>query len=74
MITKIEGICAWKGCTEPATLIACGRTNWSDETNRSKGHPIPACYCKDHAFTVSEEGNPEYGNECPNCGCLHGVN
>lgn len=64
MIIKIEGNCKYKGCTEPATMIACGRSDY----------PKPDCFCEEHATLVAGEGNPEYLNECPNCTCLHGVN
>lgn len=70
MITKIEGICAWEGCDDPATHIACGRKLYRDDG----GHPDPACYCETHANMVADEGYPEYETTCPNCQCVYGVN
>lgn len=70
MIIEIVGTCQYEGCDKPATRIACGRNGW----NNSRGHPIPACYCDDHATHVADEMSPEYFHECPNCGCTSGVN
>lgn len=58
--------CAFEGCTADAEFLACGR----GET----GHPNPAPYCDTHGRMIADEDSPEYLNDCPNCGCLHGVN
>lgn len=70
MIVEISGTCKYEDCDQPATVVACGRKRYSDE----KGHPTPACYCRTHASVVNDEGNPEYVDTCPNCGCEFGVN
>ena len=67
MIVKISGKCSFEGCEKPAEFIACGR-------ELRPGHPKPACYCRDHADKVANEGYPEYDDTCPNCSCLFGVN
>lgn len=64
-------ICAFEGCDKEATTFACGRT-YHDES--VVYHPTPAWYCDGHANVVANEGWPEYFNNCPACGCLHGVN
>ena len=70
MITSIEGrSCQYEGCTAPATQIACGRKYLG-----APGHPGPGVYCHAHAVVVAEEGRPEYQDNCPNCGCLYGIN
>lgn len=79
MITEITGTCSFEGCTEPATHIAAGkRDHYSDtehgEVEAWKGHEAPACYCEAHATIVADEGSPEFHSDCPNCGCIHGVN
>ena len=71
MIVKIEGTCAFAGCDKPAEFIACGRQSYSEDI---PCHPKPACYCRLHADLVADERNPEYTDECPNCGCVFGVN
>jgi hypothetical protein len=68
MIIKIEGNCQYEDCDKPATCIAQGRSySWS------KGHDL-GLYCEHHADIVSDENSPEYQVDCPNCGCLFGVN
>lgn len=73
MITKIEGTCSYEGCEKEATHIGCGRNRFYDGDNTGR-HPNPACYCETHANMVADEDSPEYTNDCPNCGCVHGVN
>ncbi len=68
MIVEITGTCQYENCNKPATTIACGHCR------ANIGHPIPACYCDDHAAKVGNEGSPEYTVDCPNCGCRFGVN
>ncbi len=70
MITEIAATCAFEGCQEKATHIACGRTG----CGLGPYHPDPACYCKPHANLVMDEGDPEYHDVCPNCGCCFGIN
>lgn len=66
MITKIEGTCQFRGCTAKATHIACG------DGEKAKGfHPVPACYCMDHALKVVHEDGKYSTGKCPNCGCVH---
>jgi hypothetical protein len=69
MITRIEGKCQWPGCDRPAEFIVSGRSQYAEEP-----HPETGCFCAIHAAVVEDEGNPEYTNVCPNCGCRHGVN
>lgn len=72
MIIKIEGLCSYEGCLEPATRIAEGcDEGWGERIQ--KGHPL-AVYCEAHANIVSREDGPEYVTECPNCKCYFGVN
>lgn len=68
MITKIEGKCQYEGCSSLATHIAQGRMR------DNNGHPKVAVYCEDHAINVADELWPEYNVDCPNCGCMFGVN
>lgn len=70
MITRIEGRCQYEDCEEPATYIASGRKRYGEDN----GHPNPGVYCDAHANVVEDEGNPEYRDTCPNCGCRFGVN
>lgn len=66
MITEITGTCAWEGCDKPATHIAAGgHGGWSKTP-----HMKPACYCKNHAEVVQNEGTHEYHIKCPNCRCM----
>ncbi len=65
-------ICAFEGCDKEATTFACGRDR--DYYGAGPYHPTPAYYCDKHAVQVADEGSPEYHNNCPACGCLHGVN
>lgn len=62
----MSNICQYENCERTATHIAKGKL-------KLKGHDL-GCYCAEHAKLVSHEGNPEYFEECPNCGCLFGVN
>lgn len=73
MITEIpkDAKCQYEDCDAPATRIACGRESYMAEAKR---HPNPAVYCDVHASMVTDEGYPEYGHTCPNCGCESGVN
>ena len=64
MITAISGQCQYPECDQPATCIACRRS--------CEG--AVACYCLKHALVVQDEGDPEYLETCPNCGCMFGVN
>lgn len=71
MIVEITGKCAIEDCQSEAKFLACGRESYDE--NRP-GHPEPACYCELHAREVAEEQWPEYTDNCPNCGCMFGVN
>ena len=71
MITEIKGKCQYEECDKEATHIASGRAKYWEP---SEGNPEPGCYCSKHATDVSNEGHPEYDVDCPNCGCLFGVN
>lgn len=64
-----ERTCQHEGCTERATHLAVGR-DYGD----TKGHTVAAFYCRKHAYEIADEGFPEYHHECPNCGCIQGVN
>jgi hypothetical protein len=72
---RIEDIagkpCQFEGCDRPATVIACGRETYGDPP---LGHLEPAFYCDEHARTVANQNHPEYIEDCPNCGCVFGVN
>lgn len=72
MITEVppDTQCQFDECEQPATEIACGRDGCGDR----KGHPEPGVYCKAHADVIANENNPEYWDQCPNCGCRFGVN
>jgi hypothetical protein len=61
--------CQYDGCGLAATHVAAGRQFGRPDG----GHPGPGCYCAAHAERVADEGAPEYGECCPNCGCLFGV-
>lgn len=61
--------CAYEECEAEATTLARGR-----DCFEKKGHPGVAMYCDMHAGQVADEGNPEYLECCPNCGCVFGVN
>lgn len=75
MIIEISGYCQYEDCEQPATVIACGRRAWkNDDPDKDEGHPIPGCYCLTHGRLVSDERAPEYTDECPNCGCMFGIN
>lgn len=64
--------CQWPGCQEDATHLAAAC--------QSRYKPIPkdvpqaGYFCYAHAHKVANDGAPEYHDECPNCGCIHGVN
>lgn len=67
--TPPEGArCAFGACDKPATTLAVGRSS-----REQLGHPL-AWYCEGHAEQIADEGNPEYRESCPNCGCRFGVN
>ena len=76
--------CAFEGCDQPATEIACGRAHGRYVNpgeghgpylmKQHPGHPTPAWYCSVHAELVADEDCPEYKEMCPNCGCRFGVN
>ena len=72
MTSTLRRKCSFEDCTESATNLACGRY-WT-QYNTKKGHPTPAWYCEKHADEVAEESDPEYTENCPNCGCRFGVN
>jgi len=61
--------CQYAGCEQPATCLAQGR-----DCGDGRGHPQVGVYCSTHAPMVADEGDPEYGEHCPNCGCQFGVN
>jgi len=69
-IIKIEGKCQYEECDKPATHIASGRKTY----DHKGGHSEPNFYCEEHAEVVTEERFPEYVVNCPNCGCMFGVN
>lgn len=73
MIVLIEGQCQFEKCTATATHIACGRKYDWDESDVHY-HPTPNVYCEKHARVVADEHSPEYIDNCPNCGCMFGVN
>ena len=72
MIVKITGACQYEGCEKPAEFIASGRRAY--ESAPREGHHDVGFYCGEHAMVVEREGDPEYTDECPNCGCLFGCN
>lgn len=53
----------------PATRVAQGREHLG-----KPGHPELGYYCAVHSHEVSDEGNPQYQETCPNCDCEFGVN
>ncbi len=61
--------CAYEDCEAEATTLAKGRDYYGNG-----GHSEVAWYCDTHANMVADEGNPEYLECCPNCGCRFGVN
>ncbi len=61
--------CAYEGCKELAITAATGKGLGADA-----GHHPLGRYCESHARAVSDEGDPEYVEWCPNCGCRFGVN
>lgn len=63
IILKEDSMCQFKGCSKKADVIACGRNKFPLGT-----------YCFDHEQIVIDEGDPEYYDCCPNCGCRFGVN
>ena len=71
MIIRVSGTCSFEGCESQAEFIACGRATYDKEC---PGHPTPACYCREHMDEVADELFPEYIDQCPNCGCMFGVN
>lgn len=74
MITKIEGTCQYEGCDQPATRIASGQRSYRLHKKLEPGQYPTGCYCDDHAYKVVDFDHPEYHDNCPNCGCLFGVN
>ena len=60
VITKISGKCAYEGCNEKATVVACGRKLSNDSCYKGHGHPEPACYCSYHGDIVTDEYAPKY--------------
>jgi hypothetical protein len=69
MIIEIKGKCQYEGCNKNAKCIASGRSDYD-----GGGHQEVGVYCIDHARIVADERNPEYIDDCPNCGCMFGVN
>ena len=55
--------CEWPGCLEMATDMVY-----------NKRAMAVFHYCRHHADYVSNFDNPEYTVDCPNCGCVFGVN
>jgi hypothetical protein len=66
MELKIGDKCQYGECEFMATQVSCGK--------KYTAHPLPNVYCDAHADIVANEGEPEYTNVCPNCGCISGVN
>lgn len=64
--------CQYEDCELEATEIAAGRDR--SYYSKEKGHEGVGHYCSTHAQIVADEGNPEYLETCPNCGCRFGVN
>jgi hypothetical protein len=73
MITKIEGVCQFTGCDKPAQFIAGHHGTWDSKAGDYVGKHA-GCYCEKHAHAIADSGLPEYIDDCPNCGCRHGVN
>lgn len=66
LVPKPSGPCQHGDCdSRPATDYAQGRND--------KRRLVKA-YCEDHARSVADEGDPEYMECCPCCGCYFGVN
>ncbi len=59
--------CSYLDCLAPADDVACGHPDLPG------GHGC-GVYCRTHTDVVSDEGNPEYTQVCPNCGCWTPVN
>lgn len=66
-----------RGCEEEGVVLAIGRPHYKESNDLDyeevPGSPV-GLYCKTHARLVSDEGNPEYVVDCPNCKCRFGVN
>ena len=60
---KYNSVCQFEECENRATHIAIGKTKYK----------TIGVYCEAHAYAVADEGNPEYTEICPNCGCFFGV-
>ena len=73
-LTEITGTCQYKDCDKPATIIATGQRSYNKDEPLKKGQYGIGCYCADHASEVADYNCPEYHANCPNCGCLFGVN
>jgi len=73
LILQDGQLCQWEGCFNYAVTIACGRSGFSRD-GAQEGHPDPGFYCYAHANKVVDEQAPEYGADCPNCGCEFGIN
>lgn len=69
-IIRIEGKCSYDGCEFTATTIACG----DSDHDMSTKHPGVALYCDIHAHEVANSSRSEFIADCPNCGCMFGVN
>lgn len=55
--------CQYKDCEEVALWLAY-----------SRHEKKVGAYCDFHYYQVLDEDYPEYGVDCPNCGCGFGVN
>ena len=60
---ELGGICEVGGCDGITTSIVYSRTR----------RAVILC-CNDHAFTVADEGRPEYHHICQNCECELPIN
>lgn len=69
VIIKAEGTCMYHNCELPATTLACEKINkWGDYRDEI------GMFCEEHARKVADTRIPEYIVDCPNCGCIFGVN
>lgn len=70
--------CEWEGCTEDATAAAYLRSGMrllrEEEALAKRGGLVALCASHHELAARAIDGNAEYTEHCPNCGCVFGVN